>query len=420
MRLVHQASRAGFAFARVRCATPAGATQMLQILGYEPDLHSGRYVVSNGLLDIRIALEGILCLIGVFLLWKVMFPPPERPKPKMNPPTVSVIVPARNEEGRIGPLLESLRCQTVMPHEVIVVDDGSSDDTRGVAERGGAVVIAGEPPKGWLGKPWACWQGAQASTGDVLLFLDADTWLEPDGIERLLGLYEGRGLLTVQPYHVTEKAYEQISAFFNLIAMASVGTFMPFGNHIKPGGAFGPCVMCSRESYFRVGGHQTVRGRVVEDVHLAKEFVRHGLPVRCYAGRGIISFRMYGQGWRQLVEGWSKSMASGAFSVNPIFSILAAAWISGCFGAMSVLLRSFSSFPSGLLIGAGLVVYALYAATIWRMLKGIGRFKWWASALFPLPLAFFALIVARSLILTCIFRRVSWRGRVIHINRLER
>lgn len=332
-------------------------------------------------------------------------------KARTNPPTVSVVVPTRNEEERIGPLLESLRRQTVRPHQVIVVDDESSDDTRDLAQRAGAVVIAGKPlPGGWLGKTWACWQGAHASTGDVLLFLDADTWLEPDGIARLLDLYEGQGLLTLQPYHVTEEAYEQMSAFFNLITMASVGAFTPLGNRIRPGGAFGPCALCSRESYFRVGGHRTVRGQVLEHVHLAKEFLRHGLPVRCYAGRGIISFRMYSQGWQQLVEGWSKSMGYGAFSVNPVFSILAAVWISGCFGALSTLLRSLWSVSP---MWVGPVVYALYAATTWRMLKGIGRFKGWASVLFPLPLAFFALVVARSLVLTYLVRRVAWRGRVI-------
>ncbi len=379
--------------------------------------------MTSALFDVRTATEVAFCLVGVLLLWKVLFPNHEgnRTEVKGNPTAVSVIVPARNEERHIGPLLESLQRQTVKPCEVIVVDDGSSDNTRGVALRAGATVISGEPlPEGWLGKNWACWQGAQAARGDLLLFLDADTWLEPDGIEHLLRLYEGRGLLTVQPYHVTEKFYEQMSAFFNLVTMASVGVFTPLGKRVKPGGAFGPCAMCSREAYFRTGGHQGVKGRVVEDVHLAKQFLRQGLPVRCEAGRRILSFRMYPEGWRQLVEGWSKGMGYGAFSVNPIFSLLAAVWVTGCFEAMFALLKAPSSLPSATPMEAGIVVYLLYAATIWWMLKGIGRFKWWAAALFPLPLVFFALIMVWSLILTYIIGRVEWKGRTIRTSRRRR
>ena len=87
---------------------------------------------------------------------------------------ISLVVPARNEEDNIGGLLDSLREHDL--HEVIVVDDQSEDKTAAVAARQGARVVQGEsPPPGWLGKPWACYQGARIATGDWLLFLDADT-----------------------------------------------------------------------------------------------------------------------------------------------------------------------------------------------------------------------------------------------------
>jgi len=313
-----------------------------------------------------------------------------------------VIIPARNEAHQIGKLLRSLKMQTVELHEVIVVDDDSSDDTGFVALENGALTISGKPLRqGWNGKAWACWQGARASTGEILLFLDADTWLAPGGVERLLGLYEGTGLLTVQPYHVTQELYEQLSAFFNIVVIAAVGAFTPFGVRLKPGGAFGPCVMCRRDEYLATGGHQQVRREILEDIPLAKLFLEHGLPVRCYTGRGIISFRMYPGGLQQLIEGWTKGMGYGAFSVNPAFSIMTAAWITGCFGAFSALIQAISSFSlTSLAWASGLVVYSLYAITIRWMLGRIGRFKWWLAVLFPIPLCFFGVIVARSLLLT--------------------
>jgi 4,4'-diaponeurosporenoate glycosyltransferase len=369
------------------------------------------------MLGLRTAILGLLCVLGLLLMWKVLFrdrsSAGDWSAGRRTP--ISVVIPARNEGHQIGRLLRSLDGQTVKPCEVIVVDDDSSDDTGVVAREEGALVIGGTPPpEGWNGKAWACWQGACASTGDMLLFLDADTWLEPEGIEWLLGLHEGSGLLTVQPYHVTEDPYEQLSAFFNIVVMAAVGAFTPFGDRLKPGGAFGPCVMCRRDEYFRTGGHRAVGGELLEDIPLAKLFLRHGSPVRCYAGQGIISFRMYRGGLRELVEGWTKGMGYGAFSVNPAFSIMTAAWIAGCFEAFSALTRAITSSVASP-AWTGLIAYFSYALVIGWMLRAIGRFRWWTSALFPIPLCFFAVIVARSLMKTYLLRRVVWKGRAVSL-----
>jgi len=364
---------------------------------------------------LRIATLGLLCLLGLLLTWKVLFRDRSLAVDwdTKRRSRVSVIIPARNEGHQIGRLLRSLEGQTVKPCEVIVVDDDSSDNTAIVAQEEGALVIGSELlPEGWNGKAWACWQGACASTGDTLLFLDADTWLEPEGIEWLLRLREGSGLLSVQPYHVTEEPYEQLSAFFNIVVVAAVGAFTPFGDRLKPGGAFGPCVMCSRDEYFRTGGHREVAGKLLEDIPLAKLFLRHGSPVRCYAGQGIVSFRMYPAGLRQLVEGWTKGMGYGAFSVNPVFSVLTAAWITGCLGAFSALTRAIAS-AAALPAWTGLIVYSSYALAIGWMLRETGRFRWWTSVLFPIPLCFFAVIVVRSLLSTYLLRRVTWKGRAI-------
>ena len=95
------------------------------------------------------------------------------------PASVSVVVPARDEEQTLPALLRSVAEQLPEVHEVVVVDDASRDATAAVARAGGArVVPAGTPPPGWTGKAWACHTGAAATTGDLLLFLDADTVLD--------------------------------------------------------------------------------------------------------------------------------------------------------------------------------------------------------------------------------------------------
>jgi len=352
--------------------------------------------------------------LGFLLLWRL-------PRPQVTgrvrqaPPSVDVIIPARNEAGRITPLLESLREQTFKPTRIFVVDDDSSDDTALIARRLGAHVLsAGPRPAGWNGKTWACWQGAHKSEGEILVFLDADTWLAQDGLEALLDTFLQReGLLSVQPYHVTQKAYEQLSAFFNIILLMATNAFTPLGERLKPGGALGPCMVCSRADYMRLGGHAAVRSETLEDIPLGKRFIRAGLPVRCLVGRGVISFRMYPGGFRELVEGWSKGFGYGAFSVHLWATALTSAWITACFSISTSFFRQLCTAPLAPNMLWRLGFYAVCAGQIAWMLRRIGRFHAWVAWLFPIPLLFFGLVMLRSLVMTYILGQVRWKGHTI-------
>ena len=355
----------------------------------------------------------LLWFLGVALLWRI--PTLERHGARRagKAPRVSVVIPARNEASNLPPLLASLARQTIPLHQVIVVDGGSSDDTATIARDLGATVLTAEtPPEGWVGKPWACWQGAQQSSGELLLFLDADTRLAPTAVQGLVDVYAERGgLVTLQPYHVTERAYEQLSAFFNIVLMAALNAFTPLGGRLAPAGGFGACVLCSREDYFRLEGHAGVRREVLEDIALAKRFQAAGRNVACLGGRGAVIFRMYPGGFGELLEGWSKGFGTGAAAIRPLFLALTVAWVWGCFGTLFGLFRAFAD-PRGTLPLA-LLFYLLYVLQLRWILARIGRFRVWTVVLYPLPLCFFALTMLRSLILIHVLGRVSWRGRVI-------
>jgi 4,4'-diaponeurosporenoate glycosyltransferase len=142
--------------------------------------------------------------------------------------SVSVLIPARNEAATLPNLLAALNRQVLRPDEVIVVDDDSSDGTATIARQVAGTlalkVIQPPPlPQGWCGKTWALHHGVQASLGDVLVFLDADTEPAPQFLQRLLAQHEQRGgLVSVQPYHRTEKPYEQLSLLFSLLGLLAV------------------------------------------------------------------------------------------------------------------------------------------------------------------------------------------------------
>src|SRR5829696_1455630 len=256
------------------------------------------------------------------------------PSPLPGATTVSVVVPARDEAATLPRLLASLRALAPAPREVIVVDDGSSDGTAEVAAAGGATVVTAPPPApGWLGKPWACQLGAGTATGSHLLFLDADTWLAPDALTRLLAEHaEHGGLLSVEPYHQTERPYEQLSAVFNVVSMMGTGAFAAGGARRRAalGAAYGPCLLTTAADHAAVGGHGSVRGEVLEDVALARRYRDAGLAVRCLAGGDAVRFRMYPAGLRQLVEGWSKNIAAGAGSIGPLALVGSVAWVAAC------------------------------------------------------------------------------------------
>jgi len=351
---------------------------------------------------------------GFVLLWRI----PSLPKCTASDIiglSISVIVPARNERQTLNRLLISLRSQSVAPKEIIVVDDHSSDGTASIAIASGAMVIpSASLPEGWLGKPWACWQGAKAALGDILIFLDADTYLDPDGIARILKAHRERGgLLSVQPYHTMERPYEKLSAFFNIITMAGTGAFSLFFPKLKPRGAFGPCLMCPRQDYMAMGGHCHARHMVLESMGLADAFKRVGLSVSYYGGKGVVYFRMYPDGFRSMVEGFSRGFAEGATSISIPILVLIVAWVTGGISVVRHVIQALLTGP-GIAMILWVSLYAGFSLQLHWMLRRIGNFGLSTCTLYPIPALFFVLVFFRSLLLKAGIGRTSWKGRVIH------
>lgn len=323
-------------------------------------------------------------------------------------PKISVIIPARNEESNISKLLDSLAEQTCPAFEVIVADDGSNDRTAQIAIKAGARVIAPGPlPQGWFGKSWACWNGAKSVKGELLVFLDADTVLHIDGLRQLVLAYEeGNGLVTVQPYHHTVESFEKLSALCNLVVLASI--------HATDGraGAFGPCAVCSRDTYFEVGGHQAVSSKVLENHAFGHVFHSLGKPVHNYTGKGIVSFRMYPQGLRSLIAGWCKSFTSGAAATPLPRLIPIVLWVAGAVSA--VLLWSEASAITAM------AIYIAYAVQLHYLLGRVGTFGVITALLFPLPLLMFLYIFIWSGFQTFLGGKVQWKGRSLSTKKERR
>jgi 4,4'-diaponeurosporenoate glycosyltransferase len=366
-------------------------------------------------IDLNTILVFVFWSFGFFFFWKIPLPSTNMHPGKGRLPAISIIIPARNESENIGALLSSLKNQNDRLKEVIVVDDHSEDNTADIARELGAIVLSSKTlPDGWSGKPWACWQGAKESKGEILMFLDADTILEKGGIESIVWTFMHLGgLVSVQPYHRMKCLYEQLSAYFSIITMAGMNAFNLFRNTSRVIGAFGPCVVCSREDYFLIGGHEKVKGAILENLALGKEFLIAGKRVHCLGGgKGYISFRMYPNGLSSIIEGFGKGFAIGANAMHIPSLLLIVCWISGGMSLTRHLVQAVIA-GSNPAVFVWIFLYLIFAAQLYWMLARIGSYRWYTAFFFPVPLVFFVVIFFWSCISTYIIRSVQWKGRTI-------
>lgn len=344
--------------------------------------------------------------------WAILWRVPRLPDRAAQLRSLSIIIPARDEEKNIPILLRSLQKQTFVPLEILVVDDHSEDRTAEVAAEYGAKVIQFDVAEiGWVGKSAGCWAGALAARGEWLLFLDADIFLpEKKSLARMIAQFDqqnGIGVLSVQPYHVIQSFYENLSAIFNIMVLAGMNQFSVFGDKLKPAGAFGPSFLSSRELYFEVGGHQVVKDSIMENIDLGKKFLDKEFPVSLFGGKNSLHFRMYSDGVKSLAQGWSKSFATASGATHPLVLAGTSFWIAGAFIVGFTPLFEWSVLT--------IIGYALFFLHFLRMVRLVGNFNPLIVLFYPLLSLFFVLLFAWSAVKTFLFRKVEWKGRKLNV-----
>lgn len=333
----------------------------------------------------------------------------ERPAPAEALPTVSVIVPARDEEKRLPALLASLRALNYPSVDVFVVDDGSTDETGLVAKEHGAQVIRVEGPEpGWKGKPFACWTGAQAATGEWLLFTDADTVHQPESLERAM-----RFALQREASAVSMFLQQRCVTFWERVllpyAYQQYFVGVPYKRvndpHDPAALANGQYILIEREAYFRAGGHASVKGAVIDDVALAAQLKAKGVPIVAARGERLASVRMYAgladiwAGFGKNAYGFIRQRGAGGL-LTVLATILSGLAIPCAIYGLAAGDRAFEL--------AALVTYvsAVAELSLWQFLFGTPL----SCAIFQ-PLAF---VVFLAIALDSAFRwKHTWKGRPV-------
>ena len=340
-----------------------------------------------------------------------------------EPPLVTAIVPAKDEEATLADCLASV-CGQEYPHlEILIVDDRSTDRTGLIAgdfaradPRVRVITIADLPP-GWTGKTHALQMAAETARGDWFWFLDADTRHEPDNLSIVMeyARAQGAALASVLPEMRCETFWEKaVQPLAGIVLMQSFPLILVNSDRSSLAFANGQYILIRKDAYIAAGGHESVRDRFVEDIYLAKRVKGLGLPIRVAVAHGIGSTRMYAS-LGQIVRGWSRILydALGRSPWRLLGKILdPLAFSQSGHVALVVALVMLATghrgpFPVWLL-GLSLAQHALSYVVLRRLYRLSvpgSRYTW----SFPLANLVMDWVLARALLM-CLTGRVTWRG----------
>jgi len=341
--------------------------------------------------------------------------------PLVDPPQVSVCVPARNEERDIEACLTSLLEQDYPDFEVIVVDDHSTDNTPAIIaslQKKYPHLVAlrsAELPPDWYGKPFALHQAQQKARGEVLLFTDADPVFQPHALVSAVHLMTTRklDLLSLMPAAEFGSFWERVVQPLIFAFIAGLTRFKKV-NSVESSSAMGvgAFIMVRREVYDRVGGHESLRQAILEDIGLAKRVKTSGASIMIADAKDQFSIRMY-HSLQEIWVGWRKN----------IFLALRRSILKTFYYVFIVL---------GFVVTPWLWVgYHSWAGSVWwlQMVSWIGlglvlmtelglchelRLKPYNLLLFPLGAVIMCGILINSMIHILFKGRSEWRGRTYH------
>lgn len=333
-----------------------------------------------------------------------------------NVPEISVIVPARNEETNLPACLSSIVSQSGARFEVIVVDDESTDNTRGIAGSFADVrlITPGPLRDGWSGKNNAVCAGARVSRGEWLLFTDADTVHRPGSLARSLAEAKRRhaDLLSYSPEQEVKTFWEKTAMPVIFAELAS--TYHPdsVSDPNSPAvAANGQYILVRRTAYDAIRGHASIGNNLLEDVALARAMKRSGRRIFFRYGGDAVRTRMY-RTFEQLREGWTKNLAL-LFQSPVRLAFLRLGEFGGIVG--SALLAILAGVSHHVLRAAtfAMVAAIMEAFLLVRIRKA--HFSWDATGLSLLGLPLFSYLLLRSRLF---YKRgsVQWKGRDYNID----
>ena len=339
-------------------------------------------------------------------------------------PLISVLVPARNEEENIKKCIVSLTKQDYKNIEILVLDDNSTDNTANIIRKlskkySNIKFYKGEHlRKGWLGKSFACHQLSKHARGKYMIFTDADTLHFPDSISSAVACLERYKVdaLSVFPMQVMVTMHERMMVpFGNYIILALFPLYLM--RKVKNAmfcTAIGQFMMFKSEVYRKIGGHKSIKGKVLEDVKISKRVKKSGYKFMIFDGRSNLYCRMY-KSFRDVVRGYSRVLFA-AFDYNIFMMSMAIFLIATVFLGPFIMLPLGVVFNWSALIIEIIILQMIIILTT-RIVFAI-RFKCRSVdiLLHPVAMLYLLFIAVKSILDIRYGDGMTWKGRVYTID----
>ncbi|NPV13728.1 glycosyltransferase [candidate division WOR-3 bacterium] len=334
-------------------------------------------------------------------------------------PRVSILIPARNESETIGRCIASLLAQDYSDFEVLVLDDHSEDGTgRVLAEFADPRlrVLNGKPlPDGWTGKTWACQQLADAATGELLLFTDADTVFRADTVTQTVYAMAqtGADLITALIRNYVPTLGEKTTVpflFWSIISILPLGIAYRWRTSQALVAANGKFMLFRKLSYQLIGGHKEVRTEAAEDIALARRIKKAGMRWRMIDASDCVSTRMY-EGLISELKGFSKNFFA-IFDYRLIPALFVWCWmlLITWHPLLEVGIGVSRADFNGQFYAA--VVTVLLAVIIWTIVALKTKLPSKIILFYPLTMTIASGLGFASILLT-ILGKTSWKGRML-------
>jgi glycosyltransferase involved in cell wall biosynthesis len=358
---------------------------------------------------IALALAALPAILAAVNLAALARTPRAAPRPDT---LVSILIPARNEAANIGPALDAALASTDVAVEVLVMDDGSTDDTASIvqahAARDPRVRLLSAPPlpEGWTGKIHACHRLAEAARGTHFLFVDADVRLSPHAAAALAGRAEAGGarMVSAVPRQITGTLGELLTVpMVNFTLLGYLPMPMMRKDPIPASARLRPAPAGRGRSLSAVGGHGAVRTLLHDGIQLARVFRRAGFMTDLVFGHDLATCRMYTRfddAWAGFAKNAHEGMATrkalpvwtvllfGAHVLPFLLLVLAPSWPAAAAALLSLGTRAAVTLktrenPLAIPLHPATVLVGL--AIQWSVLLKLGRGRQagWKGRLYP-------------------------------------
>ena len=345
-----------------------------------------------------------------------------------NNELVSVLIPARNESESISSCVESLIKQTYRHLEIVVLDDRSDDDTFDMVERytqsdSRVKIISGDDlPEGWIGKHWACHQLSKTGQGAYLLFIDADTVLNPTAIHDAMLLLKvaSNDLVTFLPYRSRSCLLGYVVfPFIDWIIISWLP--LKIAQHIKLSflsASFGQFMLFKKEVYFSSGGHRSIKDIPTDDIELGRRVKKKDFRWGLYDGTKLLKTESYSTN-SDLVSGISRSVfpsLNHSLSTLLVFSILLI--VLGFYPWAAVVLSSLDGESVFSVEGSIGIISLLMFVGSWLVVCRSLSHELWTVFLYPFSFGLMILIALHSMIMYSA-GLTAWKGRTVQEKKIR-